>query len=124
MTVQLKTRPLGDPSKFLAEISAAYVEVMAGTRRPEQLARWLSDRAYYDVTHRATRAIRQRAITGRTLRPSITVRQSKVFPTDDNAIQGVVLLDISGAIKAVSIRAELIYQRYRITEITLINSNS
>lgn len=98
------------------------MEVLAGTRRPEQLARWLSDKAYYDITHRAARAVRNRSLTGQQLRPVITVRQAKVFPTDDNAVQAVVLLEITGAIRAVSIRAELIYQRFRITEISLISS--
>jgi hypothetical protein len=77
-----------DPAKFFAEICAAYVEVLAGLRRPEQLSRWLTD--------------------------------TKTFATNDNAYQGVVVLQISGAIKAVSVRAELIHERFRITEMVLI----
>ena len=122
MSAQLREREQKDPSGFFAEISAAYVEVLAGTRRPEQLARWLTDKAYYDITQRAARAVRHRVVTGSYHRPVVVVRQSQVFPTDARAIQGVVLLDISGAVRAVSLRAELVCQRYRITEISLISS--
>ncbi len=62
-----------------------------------------------------------RALTGQSIRPIILIRNSKVFPTDSDAYQAVVLLDISGAIRAVSIRAEQIHGRFRITEIVLIS---
>lgn len=109
-----------DPAKFFAEICAAYVEVLAGLRRPEQLSRWLTDSAYYDVCQRYRRGAMQRQITGVNQRPEIVLRKTKTFATDDNAYQGVVVLQISGAIKAVSVRAELIHERFRITEMILI----
>ena len=122
MTITSQVADQPDLSQFFAEISAAYVEVLAGLRRPEQLARWLSDGAYYDVCQRYRRGARQRQLTGLVQRPEIVLRKTKTFETDANAYQGVVLLQISGAIKAISIRAELIHERYRITEIVLINS--
>ncbi|NBU23712.1 MAG: hypothetical protein EBS38_07395 [Actinobacteria bacterium] len=109
-----------DPAPFFAEISAAYIEVLAGVRRPEQLARWLTDRTYYDVCQRAQREARQRAVTGLRSRPEVSLRCTQTFLTDHHAYQGVVILRISGATKAVSIRAELINARYRITDISLI----
>jgi hypothetical protein len=109
-----------DPARFFAEICAAYVEVLAGLRRPEQLARWLTDSAYYDVCQRYRRGATQRQASGANQRPEIVLRKTKTFSTDQNAYQGVVVLQISGAIKAVSIRAELIHERYRITEMVLI----
>lgn len=113
-----KHRP--DPSRFFAQISAAYVEVLAGVRRPEQLARWLSDKAYYDICQRARRESRARQLTGVTSRPDIILRNSKTFLTDGLNYQGVVILQIAGVTKAVSVRAELIHERYRITDLYLI----
>lgn len=112
--------PQPDPAKFFAEICAAYVEVLAGVRRPEQLSRWLSDKAYYDVCQRARREARAREISGARNRPEVVLRSSKTFLTDFRSYQGVVLLQISGSTKAVSIRAELIHSRYRITDLCLI----
>jgi hypothetical protein len=90
-----------DSAKFFAEISAVYVEVLAGLRRPEQLARWLSDSAYYDVCQRHRREAMQRQVTGVGQRPELVLRKIQTFATDDNAYQGVVVLQISGANKAV-----------------------
>lgn len=109
-----------DPARFFAQISTAYVEVLAGMRRPEQLARWLSDKAYYDVCQRAKRESMARQITGLTARPVIILRSSKTFLTDGQSFQGVVVLQIAGATKAISVRAELIHERYRITDLCLI----
>lgn len=109
-----------DPAIFFAQISAAYIEVLAGVRRPEQLARWLSDKAYYDVCQRARRESRARQLTGMNSRPDIVLRNSKTFLTDILSFQGVVVLQISGSTRAVSIRAELIHSRYRITDLCLI----
>lgn len=112
--------PQPDPAKFFAVICAAYVEVLAGVRRPEQLARWLSDKTYYDVCQRARREARSRELTGAKTRPEVVLRATKTFLTDRSSYQGVVLLQISGNTKAVSVRAELIHSRYRITDLCLI----
>ena len=112
--------PQPDPANFFAEISAAYVEVLAGIRRPEQLSRWLSDKAYYDVCQRARREARARELTRSRVRPDIVLRSTKTFLTDFASYQGVVLLQISGATKAVSLRAEIIHSRLRITDLCLI----
>lgn len=112
--------PLPDPANFFAEISAAYVEVLAGMRRPEQLSRWLSDKAYYDVCQRARREARAREVSRTRVRPDIVLRSSRTFLTDIESYQGVVLLQISGATKAVSLRAEIIHSRLRITDMCII----
>jgi hypothetical protein len=118
-TKEVKSHQI-DPANFFAEICAAYVEVLAGVRRPEQLARWLSDRAYYDICQRARREARARELTGAKSRPDIALRISKTFLTDEKSYQGVVLLQVSGVTRAVSVRAELIHRRYRITDLCLI----
>jgi hypothetical protein len=109
-----------DPAQLFAEISKAYIEILAGVRRPEQLARWLSDKAYYDISQRAKRESMQRQITGAKSRPDISLRKSKTFLTDEAGIHGVVILRVSGATKAVAIRAERIHDRFRITEVLII----
>ena len=109
-----------DPTVFFSQIGMAYVEVLAGIRRPEQLARWLSDRTYYDICQRVKRQSIQRQVTGAKLRPDILLKKSQIFLTDIGAYQAVVVLKISGSIRAVSIRAEIIHKKYRITDICLI----
>jgi len=112
------------PAKLFAEIATAYIEILAGVRRPEQLSRWLSDKAFYDVSQRSMRRARQQALVGASSRPTIILRQSKIFPTDKDAFQGVVLLEISSVLRAVSVRAKMLNGRFRIIEIVLISSSS
>ena len=66
-----------DPAEFFAEICAAYVEVLAGLRRPEQLARWLSDTAYFDICQRYRREARAIQVTGLNERPDIVLRRTR-----------------------------------------------
>lgn len=120
MTIKQVTSAQPDPANFFAEISTAYVEVLAGVRRPEQLARWLSERTYYDVCQRAAREARQRQLTGLRMRPDVSLRATRTFLTDFEAHQGVVILRIGSTTKAVSIRAERVNTRYRITDLSLI----
>lgn len=120
MNEQQITVPQPDPANFFAEISTAYVEVLAGVRRPEQLARWLTERTYYDVCQRVAREARQRQLTGLKMRPDVSLRASKTFLTDLMAYQGVVLLRIGQVTKAVTIRAEKVNARYRITDLSLL----
>jgi hypothetical protein len=54
------------------------------------------------------------------MRPDVSLRASKTFLTDMLAYQGVVVLRIGQTTKAVSIRAEKINARYRITDLSLI----
>ena len=109
-----------EAARLFAEISQAYLEILAGIRRPEQLARWLSDRIYYDVCQRARREARQRQMNGASARPEIVLRKSRTFLTDEAAFEGVVLLRVSGTTRAVSLRAEYIHNRFRITELVLV----
>ncbi|MCF8529641.1 MAG: hypothetical protein K9G13_07070 [Aquiluna sp.] len=109
-----------NPERIFAEISTAYIEILAGMRSPDQLARWLSDKTYYDLCQKCRRENRSRQVTGAKSRPAITIRRSRVFLTDVQALQGVVVVDISGATKAVSIRAEVIHDRYRVTDLVLL----
>ena len=109
-----------DAAKLFAEVSQAYLEILAGIRRPEQLARWLSDKIYYDVCQRARREARQRQMTGSNSRPDIVLRKSRTFLTDESAVEGVVLLRVAGSTRAVSLRAEMIHERFRITELVLL----
>lgn len=108
------------PEQLLATIGTAYVEVLAGVRRPEQLARWLSDKAYFELCDKARKAARARQVTGERERPHVILRTSRTFATDADSYQGVVLVKISGVTKALSIRAKQIHSRFRVTEMELI----
>lgn len=109
-----------NPEKLIATISRAYLEVLSGVRRPEQLARWLTEKAYKNLCEKAKKETTSRIVSGVVNRQTIVVRQSKMFLTIADGYQGVVLVKISGATKAVSVRAKRIHDRFRVTELELI----
>ena len=117
-----KTQP--SPAKLFAEIFDSLHRDSRRSQAPRTTSRWLSDKAYYDISQRSMRRARQQALVGPSTRPTIILRQSKIFPTDKGAYQGVVLLEISSVLQAVSVRAEMVHGRFRITEIVLISSSS
>ncbi len=121
MTKQTQLQGLQpDLASFFARICIAYMEALVGLRRPEQLSRWLSDKVYNELCQRSKRESQARQLTGLHRRPEILLRKSRTFLTDDASFHGVVLLQISGATRAVSIRAQLIHSRFRITDIDLV----
>lgn len=109
--------------RIFAEICVVYVEILAGIRRPEQLARWLTDKGYYEMCQKTKQEAIARQITGARERPDIQLIRSRVFLSNVGSIQGVVILRISGKPKAVSIRAEKFYERFRITDLALVSSS-
>ena len=110
-----------DPAIFFSQVSTAYVEILAGLRRPEQLSRWLGDVAYSDINYKSRRECMARQVFGpNPVRPAVVIRSSKIFPSDDNTYQGVVLMTLCGKIRAVSIRAEEVFDRHRITSLKFI----
>jgi hypothetical protein len=116
-----KTQP-SDPriTSAISQIAQAYVEIISGLRRPEQLARWLSEGAYYDLCQRTAREHRSRQLLGLTLRPIISIRKTELFATDSRALMAVVLVEISGSVRALSIRVESVNGRPRIVDLILI----
>lgn len=109
-----------NPEQVFAQIGIAYVEVLSGIRRPEQLARWLSDKTYHDLIHKVRSEVLSRQVTGENQRPEISIRKSRIFLTDSGAYQAVVVMQLGRFTKALSIRAELIHNKYRVTDIFLV----
>lgn len=109
-----------NPERLLSEITIAYLECLAGLRRPDQLGRWLSPAAYQDLLHRCQREARMRQIGALQRRPEIGFKSCKTFSTESDRIQAVVIVQISGRFRSMSIRAEFFNQRIRILDLVLI----
>jgi len=111
-----------DVRRILTEISVAYLEVLSGLRRPEQLARWVSDKFYAELTQRCRLECRSRQLTGLTKRPTLQLISSSSFPTSSGGAQLVSLVRITGRIVAVSLVAAQLHGRLRVTEIDIVSS--
>ena len=72
---------LPDPHPLLQNLSRCVIEVLAGARDLEQIARWVTDDVHHHLLKRVVLAARARAATGRkAARPTFTIGSTTVRP--------------------------------------------
>jgi hypothetical protein len=110
---------LPDPRATCAVLVQAVIEVLAGTRQPTQLVRWLSADVYTALARRVGLAARLRrradsAPTGETGRRAVVSSVRLCHPADGVVEASVVVLD-RGRVRAVAVRLEGLDGRWRAT---------
>jgi hypothetical protein len=112
---------LPDPSKNLALLAMGVVEVIAGTRGVEQLARFLNEDVYQKLAARAQQAKEERLRNGKPARyPKFYVKNMRNQSPRDGVIESVVLLDSPKRLRAVAIRLEGFNNRWRATSVSVL----
>jgi hypothetical protein len=116
-----KTSDLPDPVESLKVLATGVVEVIAGTRQVEQLARWLSDDVYQRLQYRARRAEAQRMEQGiKAHYQNLSVGGLRTCSPRDGVIESVILLSSKSRTRAVTIRLEGINARWRATSVSVL----
>jgi len=116
-----KTSDLPDPIESLKVLATGVVEVIAGTRQVEQLARWLTDDVYQRLQFRARRAEAQRSEQGiKAHYQNLSVGGLRTSSPRDGVIESVILLSSKSRTRAVTIRLEGINARWRATSVSVL----
>lgn len=116
-----RTEDLPDPIESLKVLATGVVEVIAGTRQVDQLARWLSDDVYQRLQYRARRAEAQRVEQGvKAHYQNLRVGGLRTCSPRDGVIESVVLLSSRSRTRAVTIRLEGINSRWRATSVSVL----
>jgi hypothetical protein len=116
-----RTQDLPDPVESLKVLATGVVEVIAGTRQVDQLARWLSDDVYQRLQFRARRAEAQRVEQGvKAHYQNLRVGGLRTCSPRDGVIESVVLLSSRSRTRAVTIRLEGINSRWRATSVSVL----
>ena len=116
-----RTQDLPDPVESLKVLATGVVEVIAGTRQVDQLARWLSDEVYQRLQFRARRAEAQRVEQGvKAHYQNLRVGGLRTCSPRDGVIESVVLLSSKSRTRAVTIRLEGINSRWRATSVSVL----
>lgn len=112
---------LPDPETFLRNISRGVLEIFAGVREVDQLARWLTEDAYRKLVTRANLAARARSARGipakRPVHQIVSVRHSSPA---DGIVEGVVIVRGPARTRAVALRLEGMDGRWRTTSLALL----
>ncbi|MEV8359034.1 Rv3235 family protein [Microbacterium schleiferi] len=115
------TADLPDPETFLRNISRGVLEIFAGVREVDQLARWLTEDAYRKLVTRANLAARARSARGmpakRPVHQIVSVRYSSPA---DGIVEGVVIVRGPARTRAVALRLEGMDGRWRTTSLALL----
>src|SRR5690554_3836766 len=84
---------LPDPRPLLENLTRCVIEVLAGARDLEQIARWVTDDVYRHLLKRVVLAARARHATGRSAaRPTFAIGLTTVSEPRDGVVEGVVIV--------------------------------
>jgi Family of unknown function (DUF6459) len=115
------TAELPDADVFLRNLTRGVLEVLAGVREVDQLARWLAEDPFRKLVIRTNIAARARSARGvpavRPIHAIISVHQSSPI---DGVVEGVVIVQIPTRTRAIAVRLEGMDGRWRATSLALL----
>lgn len=115
------TSELPDPVPLLRSLTHGVLEVLAGVREVDQLARWFSEDAFRSLVTRANLSSRARSARGvAPARPTFEIRALRVTEPLDGVIEAVVVVAGPGRTRAVAVRLEGIDRRWRATSLAIL----
>lgn len=115
------TDDLPDPEPLLRNLTVGVLEVFAGVRDVEQLARWLSEEAFRKLVSRANLAARARSARGVPVtRPVHTILSVRHSSPADGVVEGVLVVTGPARTRAVAMRLEGTDGRWRATSLAIL----
>lgn len=115
------TAALPDVEPLLVNLANGVMEVLAGVRGADQLARWLVADAYRALVVRANLASRSRSARGIVpARPVVAVSSVRHSSPADGIVEGVVIVSTPHRVRAIAMRLEGTDGRWRATSLALL----
>lgn len=112
---------LPNPTQLLRSLTQGVLEVFAGVRELDQLARWFSEEAFRKLGARANLAARARsARDAPPVRPVFEVLSIRETLPADGVVEAVVIVAGPGRTRAVAIRLEGLDRRWRATSFAVL----
>ena len=112
---------LPDPEPLLRNLTRGVLELLAGVREIEQLARWMTEDVYRTIVTRANLATRARSARGvpavRTHHAIMSLRQ---MSPADGIVEAVIIVQGPARTRAVAVRLEGIDGRWRASSLALL----
>jgi len=112
---------LPDPAPLVSNLARSVIEIIAGVRDVEQLARWTTEDAYRTVLTRALHAARARdARRQPPRRPQARELGVRIQEVADGVIEAVVVTDVGARVIPVTMRLEGLDRRWRATHLGVL----
>jgi hypothetical protein len=115
------TEDLPDPEPLLRNLTIGVMEVLAGVREVDQLARWLGEDAFRALVTRANLSARARSARGMpAVRPTHRILTIRHTAPADGIVEAVVVVEGPARTRAVALRLEGWDARWRATSLALL----
>jgi len=115
------TAALPDPRPLLENLTRCVIEILAGARELEQIARWVSDDVYRHLLKRVVISSRARQAKGqKPTRPAFTIGSTTVCEPRDGVVEAVIIVRGRARVRAVALRLEGLDNRWRATAINVL----
>ena len=112
---------LPDPQPLLENLTRCVVEILAGARELEQIARWVNDDVYRHLLKRVVLSTRARQAKGLVAsRPTFSIGSATVSEPRDGVVEAVVIVHGRARTRAVALRLEGLDNRWRATAINVL----
>ena len=112
---------LPDPEPLLRSLTQGVLEVFAGVREIDQLARWFSEEAYRKLMTRVNLSARARSARGAApVRPVFEVLSIRQSQPAEGVVEAVVIVAGPGRTRAVAMRLEGLDRRWRATSLAVL----
>ncbi len=115
------TEELPDPAVLAENLARSVLEILAGARELDQVARWVTDDVYSHLLKRVH--ISQRARTLKNLpahRPSFIVGHTLVSQPADGVVEAVVIIHGKARSRSIAIRLEGLDNRWRASAVHVL----
>ncbi len=112
---------LPDPGPLLENLARCVIEILAGARELEQIARWVTDDVYRHLLKRVVISTRARAAKGQRIsRPTFTIGSTRICEPRDGVVEAVIIVSGRARTRAVAMRLEGLDNRWRATAINVL----
>jgi hypothetical protein len=112
---------LPNPAPLLDNLTRCVIEILAGARELEQIARWVTDDVYRHLLKRVVLSSRARQAKGQSaVRPTFSIGSTTVCEPRDGVVEAVVIVRGRARTRAVALRLEGLDSRWRATAINVL----
>jgi hypothetical protein len=116
-----RTADLPDPEPLITNLTRCVIEVLAGARELEQIARWVSDDVYLRLMRRVSFAARSRSLKGAPAqRPRFSIMSIRSYEPTPGVVEATVIVQMTQRVRAVALRLEGLDNRWRATSISVL----
>jgi hypothetical protein len=112
---------LPDPQPLVENLARSVIEILAGAREIEQIARWMTEGVYHHLLRRVVLAARGRAARKVPAgRPVYSIGASRLTFPADGVVEATVLVHGRARTRAVAMRLEGLDSRWRATALHVL----